>query len=107
MKSPVLSVLVMVMALFACQGPEKQQQQTEGTDSLKAYIPVTDYIRSEIRAVDSTAAGILRRVTYKDRSDSSFIKLEEFEEMARAFLPDELQDDRFERSFKESSFMDQ
>ena len=97
--------LVLVLAFSACQDSEKQQQKKEEP---KAYIPVSDFVRTEIRAVDSTPTGILRRIHINGKlADSSFIKPEEFDRLAQAFLPPELDGDRFENSFKESSFMDQ
>ncbi|HEX6180493.1 MAG TPA: hypothetical protein VFZ47_04560 [Chitinophagaceae bacterium] len=107
MKSPVLMTFVLVLALSACQDQAKQQQQKEEPPSTKAYIPVADFIETEIRMVRNASAGILKREIYKDRSDSAFIKPEEFEALAQAFRPAELEHDRFEKSFTESSFLDQ
>jgi hypothetical protein len=105
MKSPVLMTLVLALAFSACQDSEKQQQKKE---EAKVYIPVSEFVRSEIKAVDSASAGILRRININGKlADSSFIKAEEFDRLAQSFLPPELDSDRFENSFKESSFMDQ
>ena len=106
MKLPVITTLILALALNACQEPEKQQS-TEQTEATTAYIPVSEFIRTEIMAVDSTPTGILRRITYKDKTDSAFIKPAEFDELAKVFLPAELEYERFQKSFKESSFMDQ
>ena len=105
MKSPVLMTLVLALIFGACKDSQKQQEKKE---EAKVYIPISDFIKSEIRAVDSTPTGILRRISLNGKlADSAFIKPEEFDRLAQAFLPPELDGDRFEKSFSESSFMDQ
>ena len=106
MKSLVIALLILTLAVVSCQEPEKKQS-TAQTESATAYLPVSDLIRTEIMLVDSTPTGILRRITYKGKTDSAFIKPAEFDELAQAFLPQELEYERFQKSFKESSFMDQ
>lgn len=109
MKSPVIKVLILALAFNACQEAEKQRstEEKQETNETKAYIPVTDYIKTEIRALDSTPTGILKRINYKNGTDSVFINPDEFKQLAQAFLPPELDKGRFERSFTESSFIDQ
>ena len=120
MKSPVFKAWILALVLYACQEPEKQQPAQESPQEKKeekqepeAYIPVNDYIRSEIKAVDSTPTGILEIYSFfpdthrnGGKKGKGFIKPEQFNKLAQDFLIPELEKGRFERSFKESSFMD-
>jgi hypothetical protein len=104
-------VTVFMAVLFcACNGPEQPQAANEkapAADTPQVYIPVVDYIRGEIRSIDSVPVGILKRVTAGNRTDSGFIKAEEFRQLAQQFLAPELERGKFEQSFTESSFFDE
>lgn len=71
-----------------------------------AYLPVADYLRSEISYVDSTPLAIQKYTTLDNRKDSSFIQQEEFNRLAKEFLLPELATDSFKNNYSESSFMD-
>ncbi len=107
MKSTV-PILMVILAILvnACQEP-KQTPPPDQEEPKKVYIPVSDYIQSQIQSVDSLPVGILKRVISGNRSDSAFITQEEFKRLAAEFLPKELEKENFERSFTESSFMDE
>ncbi len=77
------------------------------TDSTKKnFFPVADYIRSEIRYVDSMPLAILKYTTRDNHTDSSFIKGDEFHRLAQEFLVPELAADDFEKKYSETSFAD-
>ena len=100
----------MCLLVFSCRQAEPKQETTEKKEEKeapKAYLPVTDYIRGEMRAIDSLPVGILKRITAGNRSDSAFIQPAEFRQLASAFLLPELEKGKFEQSFSESSFFDQ
>ena len=102
----------MAVLVCSCNGPGQQQPTSQDTttakaDTPKTYIPVTDYIRGEIKKLDSLPVGILKRSTVGSKTDSGYIKLEQFRQLAQQFLAPELERGRFERSFAESSFYDQ
>jgi len=102
-----MAVLVSACGEGGQQQPAVKDTTTSATDTPKTYLPVTDYIRGEIRSLDSLPVGILKRVTNGKRSDSVFIQPAEFRQLASQFLSPELEKGRFEQSFAESSFFDQ
>ena len=111
MKFLVIAAFTAVL-LGACgestqQQPPVKDTATSATDTPKAYIPVADYIRSEIKSLDSLPVGILKRVTTGNRSDSGFIQPAEFRQLAAQFLSPELERGKFEQSFTETSFFDE
>lgn len=103
-------MLPLAMVILSCNGPETGQdspEKKEEKEAPKAYIPVTDYIRGEIKTLDSLPVGILKRIRAGNRSDSAYIQPAEFRQLAAEFLPQELEKGKFEQSFTESSFFDQ
>ncbi|MDP4148521.1 MAG: hypothetical protein Q8927_01620 [Bacteroidota bacterium] len=77
------------------------------TDSVqKSYFPVADYLRNEIRTVDSTPIAILKYTTRNNRTDSAFISAPVFDLLAQEFLAPELDSPAFEKRFSETSFAD-
>jgi hypothetical protein len=81
-------------------------QNTDTTQKVKAYFPVLDFIKSEIRYIDSLPVGIMRYNTRNGVTDSSYIKLEEFHQLANEFLSPVLVKEKFESEFTETSFFD-
>jgi len=91
------------MLIFACGQPDKNKKE----EPQQPYLPVTAYILSEIKALDSQAVGILKRTTSGQRTDSAFIPLEQFRQLAANFLSKELDSASFHENFTEDSFYDQ
>jgi hypothetical protein len=108
MKLRVITAIVLAAALACNQpGPKPQAQESGKAADSSEYIPVRDYILSQIASIDSLPVGILKRETIGSKTDSSFISPEEFRKLAQEFLPAELEKDAFKRMFSETSFMDQ
>jgi hypothetical protein len=88
-------------------GPAQATQTAPDTASAaKNYFPVIDFIRSEIKYVDSLPVGIMKYVSLNGQKDSGYIKLDEFHQLAEEFLPRELNDSNFIDNYEESSFYD-
>ena len=95
--------------LMGCDETENQSIPTKTPDStqkVKAYFPVQDYIKSEIRQVDSLPVGIMKYTIQNGSVDSGYIKPEEFRQLAQHFLSPLLEKESFENEFSENSFFD-
>jgi len=113
MKYFVLLYLAGAIFLAAC-GNHHQPAETSKQDSLtqadsgrNAWLPVAEYLETEILYVDSVPLALRRYSTFNGKTDSAFIQVPEFNQLALQFLPAELHDGRFEKNFTESSFADQ
>jgi hypothetical protein len=113
MKYFVLLYLTGAIFLTACRN-HQQPADTSKQDSLSptdsgrnAYLPVAAYLETEILHVDSVPLALRRYRTFNDSTDSAFIQVPEFNQLALQFLPPELHDGSFEKNFTESSFADQ
>ncbi|MBS1662714.1 MAG: hypothetical protein JST68_16845 [Bacteroidetes bacterium] len=107
-------IVLLAGALFfgAC-GSHKQPANTTKTDSLpaadsskNAFFPVADFLESEILRIDSLPLPLKKFTTRNGKTDSIFILPAEFNTLAMKFLPAELHNGGFEKTFTETSFMD-
>ncbi|HVS98615.1 MAG TPA: hypothetical protein VHE54_19115 [Puia sp.] len=95
--------------LFGACGHSEQSAapvQQDSADVSNPFFPVTDYLEAEILSVDSTPTALIKYVTHKGRTDSSFISVPEFNSLALQFLPPPIRDSHWERHFTETSFSD-
>jgi hypothetical protein len=101
-----LMVLLAVTTLCSCKDQNKTAV-VETTAEKKSYFPVIDFLKGQISYVDSLPSAILKIVIKNKRSDSSYIRRDEFNEIAKDFIPPELEQKSFEKNYKENSFLDQ
>jgi hypothetical protein len=105
-----LSMPLCLFLQFCNNKTEPAETDQLASDTTKAapknYFPVADFLRSEIRYVDSLPVGIMKYTTQNGKKDSTYIKLEEFHRLAKEFLPAELNDSSFISNYEEASFYD-
>jgi hypothetical protein len=108
--------LIVILLITSCKNNNRQpanetlpsgKDSITSQDSTTSYVPFLDLIRQDLSQVDSFAGGILKKTTYKGKTDSLFIKPAEFHQAAAAFLLPELETASFSQSFTESSIMDE
>jgi hypothetical protein len=101
---------VAVLLFCACknhQQPAATPDSTSRTDSnTNKYFPVADFLQAEIRGIDTSVLAILSVRTIRKRTDSAFLTPSEFNKVAAAFLPPDLDPDSLEINYTESSFAD-
>lgn len=109
------SILFCLSAALFVACSNHQQPAPSSNDSLaradsgagkNAFFPVADYLEAEIRAVDSAPLAKKKFTLHQGRTDSAFIEVREFDQLARQFIPRELADGSFEKDFSETSFQD-
>lgn len=79
----------------------------EATPAPASHLPVVDFLREDIRKVETYAGGLLLKTTRGTDKDSVFINLDRFKKEAAAFLVDALDSSRFQEEFTEMSLMDE
>jgi hypothetical protein len=98
--------------LAACANHHPQpatpvQDTLTGSDtSSTLFFPVVDYLRSEIRHIDSLPVALKRYTTRQGKKDSAFISVAEFNALAEEFLTPDLGDSYFKKHYTEASFVD-
>jgi hypothetical protein len=110
MKRINLLIPALILLAVACKHKPKNQDvvTTQDSTETKSYLPVADFIRNDISRVDSFSGGIVRKIiTNGKRTDSGFIQLPVFHQLANQFLLPELDSASFHEHFTESSLMDE
>ncbi len=99
-------IIALCCLISACKNQEQKKTADEKHEK-NSFFPVADYMGSEIGYVDSLPLRMIKYVTQNGKTDSAFIKLEEFDKLAHEFLPAEIYDSVFQKDFDENSFLDQ
>lgn len=111
MKRIYLFLPALLLLVIACKHQPKQPtdavQPAEDSLGSNNYLPIADFIKSDIVKVDSFAGGILRKVNINGKKDSAYIQPPVFHQLANQFLIPELDSASFREHFKESSLMDE
>ena len=117
MKNHILTLVVLILipiaiGIIGCKNKEEksssvaEQQQKTDSAEVKNYLPVLDFLKSEIQNVDSFYAG-MRKITMRNgKTDSTFIGSEEFHRITNEFVTNDLNKAFLEEHYNESSFMD-
>jgi hypothetical protein len=97
--------------LLFCACHNKQSENTitdvkQPDTAKKNYLPVADYLISEIAAVDSFPLRIMKYQVEDGKRDSGIITTAVFDQLAKEFLMADLDSSRFENKFEENSFVD-
>jgi hypothetical protein len=111
MKRIFLLIPALAMLAVACKHktklPTGTVEPTQDSVTAESYLPVEDFIKSDIIRVDSFSGGILKKVNINGKKDSSYIQLPEFHRLAGQFILPELDSASFHDHFTEHSLMDE
>lgn len=104
-------ILLPALTFLSCHNAsapaESRASGTTDTVVKKNYFPVRDFIKSEISYLDSFPSKIMEYHLRNGKTDSAIINIRKFDQLAGAFLLDDLDSARFEKRFDETSFLDQ
>lgn len=86
--------------------PSDSLARADSGTARNAFFPVADFLEAEIRSVDSLPLAKKKFTVREGRTDSVFLEVPEFNQLALQFVPQELADGRFEKNFTETAFQD-
>jgi hypothetical protein len=101
-----LVALTGITILWSCKD-QKEPAAASATAEKKSFFPVIDFLKGQIRYVDSLPSAILKVAINNGKADSSFIERDEFNKLAQDFILPDLEKNSFQKNFKENSFIDQ
>ncbi len=97
-----------MLVFLSCKQKGQPAETTTATDSTaESFMPVPDFLKEDLRKVDSFAGGIVLKTLRDDKRDSVFIQPEELKARSMAFMTEELDSVYFHREFTETSLMDE
>lgn len=106
--------LILICLLTACADEVEKNNPAapatelpDSTNKAKQFFPILDYLRGELKNMESYATAIKTYTTVGNKIDSGFIKPEQFNTIMQEYLPSELSKENFERYYTESSFFDE
>ena len=100
------SVILLICACHTKQTTTPVTDTVQKDTAKKNYLPVADYLKSEIAAVDSFPLRIMKYVQMNGKTDSALITTAAFDQLAKEFLMPDLDSSSFEKKFDENSFVD-
>ena len=102
----LLSAVVLIQACHFKQPETTISENNKADTGKKNYLPVSDYLKAEIAAVDSFPLRIMKYRVINGKTDSGIITTAAFDQIAKEFLMPDLDSSRFENKFEENSFVD-
>ena len=110
MRLKILYVAFFIQILFfSCRNHQSSAIQQASKDSTESqtFFPVTQFIKAQLKDIDSMPITPLKIITYNGKTDSSWLKKEDIRSFAQPFLHPEIDTTNFTSLFKQRSFLDQ
>ena len=100
-------ILYACFGLISCRSNKKQQPGKEQTEDNTVYYPVNDYIRKQIKQVDSIPYYVYRVLVVNGKKDSTTISRPVFDSLTQQFILPELEESALRKNFTESVYVDE
>ena len=97
-------ILYTCFTLMSCHA--KKQQAAPAADST-VYYPINNFIRQQIKQVDTTPYYVYRVLVMNGKKDSTTINRAVFDSLTKQFMLPELEEGALKKNFKESVYEDQ
>jgi hypothetical protein len=102
-----LPALALIMLLSCSNEPDTVAEPVEEVIEKPSFFPVTSYIRGQLYEIKEKGINPLKYTTIDDKTDSVWLKLEDFEEAIKEFLQPEIDSVNLVSLFTEKKFRDQ
>ena len=103
----ILIVVIVSGLLLAGCGSHQTVQEKKEPEPPKSYFPVQDYIKGEIKLIDSLPVGIMKKFSSGNKKDTGFIDRNVFHQLASEFASDQLSKSALEKQYAETAFKDE
>jgi len=103
----IINVVIVSGLLLAGCGSHQTAQEKKEPEPPKSYFPVQEYIKGEIKLIDSLPVGIMRKFSSGNKKDTGFIDRNAFHQLASEFASDQLSKSALEKQYTESAFKDE
>lgn len=110
MKYLQYSIFLLLLAACNNQTPKTEANQGTAIDTANPnvdFFPVADYIKSQVRMVDSMQFPVMKTTIVGKDSTPASIKQDEFSKFAAAFYTPDISDAGIKKDYKETAFADQ
>ncbi len=102
-----LFVLLILPVLWVSCKNKRAKEEAKTEDNTTVYYPINNYIRQQIKDVDTTPYFLYRLAIINHKKDSSVVDRATFDAKVKTILFPELEDKSFRANFTESVFDDE
>ncbi|MEP6675337.1 MAG: hypothetical protein ABJA78_09280 [Ferruginibacter sp.] len=112
MRVPVFFIVALYF-ISSCNNKSGKAQETAVTDTVNvpvekpSFIPVTAYLKGQLLSIREKAINPIRTITSGNKTDSSWLKIEDLNETVAEFLTPVIDSSSMTAFFKEEKFNDQ
>jgi hypothetical protein len=103
------SIILFLFLQYGCKQKDNvsaRQTQTDSTEE-QSFFPVTQYLRGQLREIDSLPVTPLKIISINGKEDSIWMKKEDIRPFAEPFLHPLIDSANLKRLFVTKSFLDQ
>src|SRR4051794_23659522 len=93
--------------LISCKNNKKQQSSEKPAADSSVYYPINDYIRQQVKLVDSIPYYVYRVLVVNGKRDSTTISRPVFDSLVQQFIVPELEEGSLRKNFSESVYVDE
>ncbi|MEO5651184.1 MAG: hypothetical protein ABIR03_14835 [Ginsengibacter sp.] len=97
----------LIFFMASCNSDEKIVSTANSADTTVSIFPVTDFLKGQLRELDSMPVTVLRTITVNGKTDSSWLKRESIRPFALPFLTPVIDSTSMSSFFSAKSFLDQ
>ena len=99
----------LLIIFSACHSTEEKAEVStiKNAEAVETFFPVTDYLKGQLRELDSMPITPLKTVTVNGKTDSAWLKRENIRFFATPFLTPVIDSVSMSPYFSEKSFLDQ
>ena len=110
MKLKILFGIIFITALQFCSNQKTASHNTpqqKDTTEKHTFFPVTEYIKGQLREIDSLPITPLKIISINGKQDSIWMRKEDIRFFAEPFLHPQIDSTNLQNLFTEKSFLDQ
>src|SRR3954453_2843964 len=100
-------ILYACFGIISCNSSKKQKPGEKQAADNTVYYPINDYIRKQIKLVDSVPYYVYRVLVVNGKKDSTTISRPVFDSLTQQFLLPELEGGELRKNFTESVYVDE
>lgn len=107
MKKKLFVFLVLLIFAFCnCRNNTTASSGKKEDNSVQAYYPIGNFIRSQLIYIDSMPLAVLKYTTVRQVTDTSIIEKKDFKDIAAAFMTPDIGSPELKQQYEETSFID-
>jgi hypothetical protein len=101
------SMLYACFGVLSCKNHQQPATAAPAADSTMVFYPINNYLRQQVKDVDSTPYYVYRVLVVNGKKDSTTINRTAFDSLAKQFILPELEAALFRKNFTESVYEDE